>query len=84
MQGPEEFDWAWALPAAIHLLADPTAYVRLPRCPMAQAGTDDFTTALGYWTALDRLVPYQLGWTYPAQGLARWQDGALTTPVALS
>ena len=74
VQGPDELDWGWALAETIRLLADPTAHARLARCPTARAGVNDFTTALGYWTALDHLLRYQLGWTHPAEGLARWQD----------
>lgn len=79
-------DWGWALPSVVRLLADPEAIVGVPRCPIVRSGVDEFDTALGYWTALDHLLRYQLGWTQPAQGLARWLDAGaneLCAPLAL-
>lgn len=75
-------DWGWALPAALRLLANHDAEATLPAVPMVRRGhglNDDghdevFKRALGYWTALDHLLRYQLGWTHPAQGLARRRD----------
>jgi hypothetical protein len=43
-----------------------------------------FRTALSYWTALDHLLRYQLGWTHPAQGSRGGATRARTTGVPLS
>ncbi len=70
-------NWGKALPAVIRLLADRRADVALPPCPWVRAGDrwdQTFASALAYWTALDHVLRYQLGWTFPAQGLARWLD----------
>ena len=79
--------WGWALPSLVRLLADPDAYVGFPQCPVVRTDAEDqFGTAIGYWTALDHLLRYQLGWTQPAKGLARWLDrGAkdVCRPLAL-
>jgi hypothetical protein len=51
--------------------------VALPAVPMSRSGEDHseaFARALAYWTALDHILRYQLGWTFPAQGLAQWLD----------
>ena len=71
-----EPQWGWALPSVFRLLADPESDAALPECPMVRTNADDaaFSTALGYWAALDHILRYQLGWTHPAQGLARWLD----------
>ena len=69
--------WGRALPSVLRLLADRRADVALPTPPMLRAGDDQgerFARALAYWTALDHLLRYQMGWTHPAQGLARWLD----------
>ena len=71
----DQLDWGWALPSLVRLLTDPDAIVGLPHCPILRTDNDDeFGTAIGYWTALDHLLRYQLGWTQPAKGLARWLD----------
>lgn len=73
-----------ALPAVVRLLADRRADVALPTSPLVRAGErweETFARALAYWTALDHLLRYQLGWTSPAQGLARWLDEGLPDDV---
>jgi len=70
-------DWGRALPAVVRLLADRRADVALPICPVLRSGESwdrTFSSALAYWTALDHVLRFQLGWTFPAQGLARWLD----------
>lgn len=84
----EGSDWGWALPSVVRVIADPSANVGLPACPLLRQGNHDtaFRLALGYWSALDHLLRYQLGWTHPAQGLARWLDEGLDmggTPLDL-
>jgi len=82
-------DWGRALPAVVKLLADQRAEVELPACPQRRSGEDHditFNRALSYWTALDHVLRYQLGWTHPAQGLARWLDeggGDIYPPLSL-
>lgn len=69
--------WGRALPSVARLLADRRADVALPACPLLRAGDNyehTFSDAVAYWTALDHLLRYQLGWTHPAQGLSRWLD----------
>lgn len=61
----------------MRLLSDRRAAVSLPACPLIRGGENynvTFSRAAGYWTALDHLLRYQMGWTFPAQGLARWLD----------
>jgi hypothetical protein len=70
-------NWGGALPAVVRLLADRRADVSLPACPLVRAGErweETFARAMPYWTALDHVLRYQLGWTFPSQGLARWLD----------
>lgn len=69
-------NWGAALPAVVRLLADRRSDVALPTYPLVRAGErgDNFARAQAYWTALDHVLRYQLGWTFPAQGLARWLD----------
>lgn len=71
-----KLDWGWALPSLVRLLADPDAHVGFPHCPILRTNNveDERATAIGYWTALDHLLRFQLGWKRPAQGLARWLD----------
>lgn len=81
-------DWGRALPDVVRLLADRRSDAALPACPLVRAGEDrgvTFNRALSYWTALDHLLRYQMGWTHQAQGLARWLDeGADDVCPALS
>lgn len=86
----KDAQWGQALPAIARLLADRRADVALPTCPLLRADEDVvgevFARAIAYWSALDHLLRYQLGWTHPAQGLARWRDeggGSVSTALAL-
>ncbi len=81
--------WGRALPVVVRLLADRRADVALPACPVLRFGENwdrTFSGALAYWTALDHVLRFQLGWTFPAQGLVRWLDEGTpdhTHPLAL-
>lgn len=67
--------WEWAVPAAFRALADPHGGP-LPKRPDKHT---DHAQALGYWTALHRLLVYRLGWARPGRGLRAWYDAGQPT-----
>jgi hypothetical protein len=66
-------EWYWGVPGVFRALASPWAWIPVPAHP-ARSEYANLTSTLGYWTALNVLMRYRLGWRRPAEGLMRWYD----------
>lgn len=67
--------WEWAITSAFRAIVDGCESA----VPKAPADDTDHAQALGYWSALHRLLIYRLGWSRPGCGLRRWYDAGHPT-----
>lgn len=72
--------WLGWVPTVWRALSDPVRAIALPVWPPAS-----LEEATAWWTPIEHLLSYRLGWSRPADGLRRWEDlGRPLEDVALS
>lgn len=64
-------DWFWAVPGVMRALAAPRAGELVPPAPNDAVPSP---ATLAYWTSLQYLLLYRLGWSKPTQGLMAWYE----------
>lgn len=70
--------WVRWLPLAWSAVADPIGRHPVPQLPVrmrrADTTTETHAELIAWWTPLDHLVRFGLGWNAPGKGLAAWCD----------
>ncbi|ROQ64729.1 hypothetical protein EDF36_0226 [Rathayibacter sp. PhB152] len=66
-----QFEWYWGVPDTLRAVALEHGQRAVPAAPR---DGDPHPQLRGYWTALQTLLMYRLGWTRPDLGLAWWYD----------
>ncbi|WP_232819192.1 hypothetical protein [Homoserinimonas sp. OAct 916] len=64
-------EWFWSIPGVFRALASPRTGEAVPVLPRE---IRDVRDSLSYWTSLQYLLLYRLGWTRPDRGLRWWYD----------
>ncbi|PPH05306.1 hypothetical protein C5C44_04250 [Rathayibacter sp. AY1F6] len=71
-----QFEWFWGVPDVLRAVSFDSSYGRIPAAPLRG---DPHPQSLGYWSALQQLLLYRLGWTRPDRGLMWWYDAGKPT-----